>query len=138
MDLYFAVSGEPIAEKDSYWLTSSCADDWPRPWRRFSLRRSDFLLESHGPSNVCLPRKYIDTAAMWSIIRRLHYLSIRACKSEQYAIEYVKVFVYSSSIVTYEKKNNLLVDRYMVEVRVETGITMESKREDVDRIYDRR
>lgn len=101
MDLYFAVSGEPIAEKDSYWLTSSCADDWPRPWRRFSLRRSDFLLESHGPSNVCLPRKYIDTAAMWSIIRRLHYLSIRACKSEQYAIEYVKVFVYSSSIVTW-------------------------------------
>lgn len=34
-----------------------------------------------------------------------------------------------------KKKNNLLVDKWMVEVRVKTGITMEPKREDMDRIY---
>lgn len=107
------VSDEPTAEKDSYWLTSSSGgldDDWPPAVTKVfasTLVSWGSLLGSHGPlTSACTvyTLSYTDTVAMWSIIRRLHYLSVRACKSEQYAIEYVKVFVIVPVFWPMEKK----------------------------------
>ena len=85
---------------------------WLAPGRdesfRFDSCQLGLFVGKSRASNVCLCRiytlSYTDTVAMWSIIRRLHYLSVRACKSEQYAIEYVKVFVIVPVFWPMEKK----------------------------------